>query len=77
MTNMVTIYHRSGESFEVYPLDARLACQDHPEEYRSEPWTADQRQAHELGQAEKHAAARAARKARDDDQTNGRLVKRA
>lgn len=76
MTEQVTIFHVNGESYTVYPLDARVACERHPEEYRMEPWSEEQRHAHSMKVAEARQASTAARREREADTANGKLVVR-
>ncbi len=76
MTEQVTIFHVNGESYSVYPLDAQVACERHPEEYRMELWSDEQRNAHLVKEAEARRASAAARRGRDADTANGKLVVR-
>lgn len=76
MTEQVTVFHVNGESYTVYPVDARVACERHSEEYRMEPWSEEQRHAHSVKVAKARQASTAARRERDADAANGTLVVR-
>lgn len=71
---LTTIYHVNGESYDVHSLDARAACDNHPDEYSTTPWSAEQRQAHERKRAEERQAADAAARERRADKANGRVL---
>jgi hypothetical protein len=76
MTHQVSLFHISGESYTVYPLDAREACERHSDEYRMEPWTPEQRRVHALKEAEALRMSAEDRRKRDADTANGKLVVR-
>lgn len=76
MTHQVPLFHVSGESYAVYPLDAREACERHPDEYRMEPWSAEQRRTHALKEAEALRVSTEGRRKRDADTANGKLIVR-
>ena len=51
-----------------------MAYGRHPEEYRMEPWSDEQRNAHSIKVAEGRQASTAAKREREADTANGKLV---